>query len=151
MEAKGCLRHLGSMKNWRASMCHLVLCLPGNLEVCRKSTPKSFGSQLIATYSREGPSSRTFICMPSLAGASMNHVHGHQLRAIIVRVVSNELANVRVEVYHCHGLRAVSASCREYWLVCVCRLSSAEHVLSPLPHHCLPHRPSVRVSRCKSP
>lgn len=92
-------------------MCHLLLCLPGNLEVCRKVNAEKLWGTVDSTYSREGPSSRTFICMPSLAGASMNQVHGHQLRAIIVRVVSNELANVRVEVYHCHGLRAVSASC----------------------------------------
>ena len=62
------------------------------------------------TYSSEGPSSRTFICRPLLAGASTNQLHGQRFKATTVRVVSNELAKVRVDVYHCHGLKAVSAS-----------------------------------------
>jgi hypothetical protein len=82
-----------------------------------RSAPTSLKAKWFATYSREGPSSRTFICKPLLAGASRNQPHGHQLRAMIVRVVSKELANVRVDVYHCHGLRAVSASCRKCWSV----------------------------------
>lgn len=64
----------------------------------------------LQTYSSEAPSSRTFICKPLFAGASRNQFQGQRFRATTVRVVSNELANVRVDVYHCHGLTAVSAS-----------------------------------------
>lgn len=66
----------------------------------------------LGTYSSEAPSSRTFNCGPLFAGASRNQFQGQRFKAITVRVVSKELANVRVDVYHCHGLKAVSASCR---------------------------------------
>ena len=72
----------------------------------------TLGTQGLETYSSEAPSSRTFICGPMFAGASKNQFQGQRFKATTVRVVSNELANVRVEVYHCHGLKAVSASCQ---------------------------------------
>lgn len=74
------------------------------------STLITLGTGGLETYSSEGPSSRTFNCAPLLAGASTNQSHGQRFRAMTVRVVSNELANARVEVYHCHGLKTVSAS-----------------------------------------
>ena len=72
----------------------------------------TLGTRGLATYSSEAPSSRTFICGPMFLGASKNQLQGHRFKATTVSVVSNELANVRVEVYHCHGLKAVSASCQ---------------------------------------
>lgn len=86
-------------------------CLQESLGACNRSTPLILHTKGLNTYSSEGPSSRTFICRPLSAGASRNQFQGHRFRARTVRVVSNELANVRVDVYHCHGLKAVSASC----------------------------------------
>ena len=73
-------------------------------------TPFALNIGELGTYSSEAPSSRTFKYGPLFVGASRNQFQGQRFKATTVRVVSNELANVRVDVYHCHGLKAVSAS-----------------------------------------
>lgn len=43
-------------------------------------------------------------------GAFRNHSHGQLQRAKTVKVVSNELAKVLVDVKNCHGLKIVRSS-----------------------------------------
>lgn len=43
----------------------------------------------------------------SLMGAGWRRCHGQKFKAAMVRVVSSELEKVRVDTYHCQGLRAV--------------------------------------------